>query len=121
MMASSRIAADLVMALHFAFSAFALFGGFLAIVDPAWAWVHVPTVAWAAAMNFADWTCPLTPLEKRLRERSGAPAYDGDFVQHYLGSLISARITSRQMELVSGSCLLAWNAFVYAVVWQVRS
>ena|SRR5258706_1828613 len=121
MMVAVRIAANLVMAAHFAFSVFALFGGFLAIVDPAWAWIHLPTVAWAAAMNFADWTCPLTPLEKRLRERSGAGVYEGDFVQHYIGSLVSARISSRQMELVTGSCLLAWNVFVYAVVWQART
>ena len=121
MMASDRIAANLVLAAHLAFSVFALFGGFLAIVDPAWAWVHVPAVAWAAAMNFADWTCPLTPLEKRLRERSGDKGYEGDFVQHYIGSVVSARITSREMELITGSCLIAWNAIVYAVVWQVRT
>ena len=56
-----RLAADLVLLSHFLFAAFAVFGGFLAFYNPAWAWVHIPVVLWSSVVNLMSWTCPLTP------------------------------------------------------------
>lgn len=71
------IRADLVLILHFAFALFAVFGGFLALLDWRVAYVHIPTVLWSSIVNLMDWTCPLTPLEKRLREQAGQQVYAG--------------------------------------------
>ena len=47
-----RIAPELVLALHFGFVLFAVFGGFLAFVDARWLWVHAPAVIWSAVVSF---------------------------------------------------------------------
>ena len=56
------VLADIVVLMHFAFIAFAVGGGLLALRWRWVVWVHVPTAAWAALISFADWICPLTPL-----------------------------------------------------------
>ena len=43
-----RIAADAVLVVHFAFVLFALLGGLLVLRSPGLAWLHLPTIAWAA-------------------------------------------------------------------------
>jgi hypothetical protein len=117
-----RIGADLVLSAHFVFVAFAVFGGALVYASPMWAWAHVPVVIWSGLVNLMSWTCPLTPLEKVLRNRAGLSGYSGGFVQHYLGGVVYPRGMPRQLELVAAVCITAWNALVYAVVllWLVR-
>ena len=117
-----RIGADLVLLSHFVFAAFAVFGGALVFHNPAWSWVHVPVVLWSSVVNLMSWTCPLTPLEKTLRNRAGQLEYSGGFIQHYVGRLVYPRGMPRQLELVAGVSVLAWNALVYAVilVWAAR-
>jgi hypothetical protein len=45
-------------------------------------------VAWAAAIVSIGFTCPLTPLEKHLRERAGSSSYDDGFIDHYLDGVV---------------------------------
>ena len=112
-----RVAADLVLLGHFAFVAFAVFGGASVLFRPALAWVHLPVVIWSAIVNLVSWTCPLTPLEQALRTRAGQSGYAGGFVQHYVGRVVYPRGMPRQMELVAGVSVLAWNLVVYAIVF----
>jgi hypothetical protein len=118
-----RIGADLVLLAHFLFAAFAVFGGLLAFLNPAWPWAHVPVVLWSSIVNLMNWTCPLTPAEKFLRNRAGQTGYSGGFVQHYIGRLVYPRGMPRQLELMAGVSILVGNALVYAVVifWATRS
>jgi hypothetical protein len=115
-----RIAADLVLLFHFLFATFAVFGGLLAIANPAWAWLHVPVVLWSAAVNLMSWTCPLTPVEQSMRTRAGQAGYRGGFIQHYIGGLVYPRGMPRRMELIAGTSVLVGNALVYAVVLALR-
>lgn len=115
-----RIAADSVLLLHFAFVIFAVLGGFLVLLHPAWAWIHVPVVVWSSVVNLASWTCPLTPLEKYFRARCGQ-AYAGGFVEHYIGSLVYPGGMPRRLELIAGISILVWNAVVYGAIVVVRS
>lgn len=110
---SSRLGADAVLLAHFACVAFAVFGGVLFYFDRRWAWLHVPVVLWSSIVNLASWTCPLTPMEKALRERAGRSAYSGGFVEHYVGALVYPRGMPRELELVAGISILVWNALVY--------
>ncbi len=116
-----RLGADLVLLSHFLFAAFAVFGGFLAFSNPAWAWVHVPVVLWSSVVNLMSWTCPLTPIEKSLRVRAGQTRYSGGFIQHYVGSAVYPRGMPRQLELVAGISILAGNALVYAALFLMES
>ncbi len=111
-----RLGADLVLFAHFLFAAFAVFGGLLSLRDTAWAWVHVPVVLWSAIVNLMGWTCPLTPMEKALRVRAGQSGYSGGFIQYYIGRAVYPRGMPRQLALVAGISILAWNAMVYAMV-----
>lgn len=112
----NRIAADLVLLLHFLFAAFAVFGGALVAHNFAWAWIHVPAVLWSSVVNLMSWTCPLTPLEKSLRARAGQAGYPGGFIQHYVGRAVYPRGMPRHMELTAGVSILAGNVVVYAVI-----
>ena len=115
-----RLAADLVLLFHFLFAAFAVFGGFLAIRDLRWALLHVPAVLWSAMVNLMGWTCPLTPIEQRLRARAGQAGYAGGFIQHYVGRAVYPRGMPRRMELIAGASVLIGNAIVYAIVIALR-
>jgi hypothetical protein len=115
-----RIAADSVLLAHFLFAAFAVFGGILVAFDFDWAWLHVPAVLWSAVVNLKGWTCPLTPLENRLRVRSGESGYGGGFIQHYVGRAVYPRGMPRKLELVAGFSILAGNALVYALLLMFK-
>lgn len=109
-------AADLVLASHLCFVLFAVFGGFLALVDRRVMLVHVPAVAWSSIVNLANWTCPLTPLEKDLRQRAGQHAFEGSWIQHYIEPLVRPLGMPRKMELAAGISIAVWNIIVYGIV-----
>lgn len=119
----ARLAANFVLLLHFAIVLVAVFGAFGVLVDPRWAWIHVPVVAWSSLVNLAGWTCPLTPLENRFRAAARQGGYDGGFVQHYIGSVVYPQGMPRRLELVAGVSVVAWNAVLYACLyaWLARA
>ena len=109
-------AADLVLALHFVFASFAVFGGLFTFLDWRVAFVHIPTVVWSSAVNLAHWTCPLTPLEKQLRHQAGQKAFAGSWIQQYIEPLVRPLGMPRRMELVAGITVAVWNVMVYGIV-----
>ena len=50
-----RLLADLTVVVHFAFIAFVVVGGFMALRWPRLAWIHIPCAAWGALIEFAGW------------------------------------------------------------------
>jgi hypothetical protein len=109
-------AADLVLVLHFLFALFAVFGGFLVLIDR-WIMVaHIPAVVWSSIVNLAKWTCPLTPLEKNLRQRAGQQVFEGTWIQNYLEPLVRPLGMPRRMELIAGVSVALWNVIVYGIV-----
>ena len=111
------LAADLVLAFHFLFVLFAVFGGFLVLLDWRVLLIHVPVVAWSSIVNLARWTCPLTPLEKTLRRRAGRDAFRGTWTQHYIEPMVRPMGMPRRMEVVAGVSIVAWNVIVYGFVF----
>jgi hypothetical protein len=118
---ANRLAADAVLAAHLAFVLFVVFGGLLALRRPRVAWLHLPAVAWAAAIEFSGWICPLTPLEVTLRHGAGEAGYGGDFVEHYLVALIYPAGLTRELQVSIGAAVLLINLVVYFVLWRRRS
>jgi hypothetical protein len=80
-----RRLADFVVVIHWLAGGFFLFGAFFAREHPWIALVHIPLAIWISAAFIMGWTCPLTPLENRLRKAAGERGYQGNFVDHYLG------------------------------------
>ncbi|MGQ9656267.1 MAG: DUF2784 domain-containing protein [Thermodesulfobacteriota bacterium] len=107
------ILADVVLVLHLGFVLFVLFGGMLLLVRRAWAWVHLPCVAWAILVELGGWICPLTPLENWLRQRGGAQGYEIGFIEHYFVPILYPASLTRGHQMALGLIVLGINAGVY--------
>ena len=116
-----RLLADAVLAVHALFVVFVVLGGFVVLRWPALLWVHLPAVAWGAAIEFAGWICPLTPLEVALRRRGGEAGYSGSFIEHYVTPVLYPDGLTRTMQVVLGLTVLAVNGWVYWQVWKRRA
>jgi hypothetical protein len=83
-----RLLADVVVVIHFAFVVFVVIGGVLALRWPKILWVHVPAVLYSVWIIAFSVTCPLTPLERNLRERGGQDRYDESFIERYVEGVL---------------------------------
>ena len=90
-----RILADLVVLMHLAFLVFAVLGGVLVFRWKRFAWIHIPAVLWAALIEFADWVCPLTPLENWLLQKGGGGGYQSGFIEHYIVPVVYPTVLTR--------------------------
>lgn len=90
--------ADLVLALHVGIVAFVV-GALVLIVAGnrrGWRWVnhlwfrlaHAAAILFVIAEAWLGVTCPLTTLEMSLRARAGRSTYGGDFIGHWLQTLL---------------------------------
>ena len=116
-----RILADLVLVAHLLFIAFVVLGGFLTIKWPRVAWAHVPAALWGAAIEFAGWICPLTPLENGLRRLGGEAGYAGGFIERYLIPLVYPSELTREMQIALGCLVILLNVVAYGIVLRRRS
>lgn len=93
-----RIAADAVVVLHAAYALFvvlALLAICIGIARKA-AWVrnlkfrliHLAMILFVVAESWLGITCPLTVLEKRLRQLAGQETYTGDFLANAVHDLL---------------------------------
>jgi len=109
-----------VLVLHLAFIIFVLGGGLLVLRWPRLAWLHIPAVAWGIAVEIMAWVCPLTPLENRFLTLAGDASYAGDFIQHYLLSIIYPTGLTPRAQMVLAAVVLVLNAVIYAALIRAR-
>lgn len=109
-----RILADTVVVLHLAFIVFVAVGSLLVWIWPRLFWLHVVVVAWAAAIVTIGFTCPLTPLEKHLRERASGLSYEGGFIDHYLEGVVYPGGYTTLARLVVAALIAAGYAALVA-------
>lgn len=117
---SPAILADVVMAVHFLFVAFAVLGSFLVLRWFRLVWLHVPALAWAAWIEMSGNICPLTPLENRYRDLAGEAEYGEGFVTHYLGPVLYPAGLTRATQFVLLGVLIGINVIGYALVVRRR-
>ncbi len=104
-----RLLADLVVIVHFAFLVFIATGGLLAWRWPRLVWLHMPAVAWGAAIITIGFTCPLTPLEKHFQRLAGERGYAGGFVDHYIENVIyPERLTPLLRTLAAAAVVVGY-------------
>ncbi len=108
-----RLLADLVFAIHLGFIIFVILGGFLVAKWRWLIWIHVPAALWGALIEFADWPCPLTPLENALRRRAGLPGYQESFIEHYIAPVIYPSGMTPALQIVIGVLVLVVNGIIY--------
>ena len=112
--------ADLVVVLHFSFVLFVVLGGLLVLRRPWVAYVHIPAAIWGAAIELAGWICPLTPLENWLRRQAGTAGYSGSFIEHYILPILYPSALTRDIQLILGVLVIAFNLTIYAYVFRRR-
>jgi hypothetical protein len=113
--------ADLVLIVHLAFVVFVLCGGLLVLRWRWIAWLHLPAVAWGAVVEFTGRICPLTPLENWLREQGGETVYRSDFISQYLLPVLYPGNLTRNLQLLLGTVVVAFNAAVYWRLWRIQA
>ena len=111
-----RALAEVTLATHATFIAFVIIGGFLAIRVRRVAWFHIPCAIWGALIEFAGWTCPLTPLENTLRRAGGEAGYNEGFIERYLLPLIYPGDLTRELQFLLGALALGLNLIAYWLV-----
>jgi uncharacterized protein DUF2784 len=109
-----------VVGLHFIFVLFVVIGGLLVLRWPRVMYLHIPAAVWGAAIELAGGICPLTPLEKSLRAQAGSAAYAGDFVEHYILPILYPSALTREIQLMLGFLVIAFNLGIYAYVFRRR-
>ena len=113
-----RLGADAVLLLHFAFIAFVLLGGLLAV---RWPWVvvaHLPAAAWGVFVELTGRICPLTYVENDLRMRAGESGYSQGFIEHYLLPVIYPAGLTQRIQFVLAGVVVLVNVLAYG--WLLR-
>jgi Protein of Unknown function (DUF2784) len=108
--------ADGLVVLHFAFTAFVIFGGFLTWRWPSVAFAHLPALAWGCWVEVTHSICPLTPLENHWRALGGAAGYTGGFLAHYLARLLYPPGLTWHIQWLLAALLVAINLIAYGVL-----
>ncbi len=93
-----RLAADVVVIVHFAYVAFVVLGLAVILLGGllGWSWVRNWKFRWAhlAAIGIVVFealmgiTCPLTTWEQKLRRLAGEVSYRGDFIASWAHELL---------------------------------
>jgi len=105
--------ADGLVILHFAFTTFVVFGGFLTWRWPRVSFVHIPALAWGCWVEASHTICPLTPLENHFRHLGGQAGYSGGFLAHYLVRVLYPPGLTWHIQWVLAAALLAINLIAY--------
>lgn len=88
-----QAAIHLVIATHFIWILFILFGFFPALRWPRVFAMHVAGLIFTLILNIGGWYCPLTHLEYHLRRSyDAASVYEGSFITNTLENLIYLQV-----------------------------
>jgi hypothetical protein len=108
-----RVLADAVLIAHLAFALYAVLGGILVLRYPRTVRLHLPVLLWAIIVEWANWTCPLTPLENHLRLMGGEAGYSGGFIEHMISLVLYPEILTLELRYILGSVLITVNLAIY--------
>lgn len=111
--------ADALVVVHFAFTAFVIFGGFLTWRWPRLALLHLPALAWGCWIEVSHSICPLTPLENHWRHLAGEAGYREGFLAHYLVRMLYPPGLTWRAQYGLAALLIAINVAAYArLIWR---
>ena len=113
--------ADGLVGIHFAFTVFVIFGGFLTWRWPRLVFLHLPALAWGVWVEVSATLCPLTPFENHLRHLAGESGYTGGFLAHYLVAVLYPPGLTWRIQWLLAAVLLTLNAVAYGrLLWRSR-
>lgn len=115
-----RIAADLVVLIHFAFILFVVAGGFFVLKWHKVSFFHIPAVVWGVLIEFTGGICPLTPLENKFRLAGGEAGFTGGFIEEYIVSIIYPDDLTRGIQILLGFVVIVINISIYGYLLYRR-
>jgi Protein of Unknown function (DUF2784) len=95
-----------VVAAHFAFLAYGVFGGFLAWRRPRTVWLHAASALWLLVIVAFGLSCPLTWLEDRCRAGLGLPRLAGGFLDNHVAGVFYPHGQETAARLVVAALVL---------------
>ena len=104
--------ADAVVAIHFLWILFLIFGGWWGRRTRWIARIHLAGLAFACLVEGFDWYCPLTHLEVWFRRKGTQAGYAESFITHYLNGLIYIELPHPLIVALT-LALCAANAWLY--------
>ncbi len=107
-----------ILAAHFAFLAYVVFGGFLAWRWPRAFWPHLVAAAWGLAVVAIPLTCPLTYAESWARKRAGEAGVTRGFIDRYIECVLYPERYTHVLQVVVG--LLVVGSWIGAYRWRRR-
>lgn len=101
--------------MHFAFIAYVLAGGFLALRWRRTMWLHVPAVIWGIGIAAKRVDCPLTWVERWARTKAAmTPLSPDGFVAHYITGVIYPAGWVAAAQLVMFAIVAAsWTLYLW--------
>lgn len=109
-----KLAADLIVFIHFLWIIFLLFGAFIGKKFRAVKFIHIAGLIFAVIIQIFGWHCPLTHLEVWLRQHHDPLlSYSGSFVINYLGKIVYVELTPGIIFVLT-LILITVSAFVYS-------
>ena len=110
-----------VLTLHLLWIVWILVGWLLTRGRPALTAVHVASLVWGIIAELGPWPCPLTLLEQWLEARSGAGAYQGAFLVHYLDKVVYPDLSEVVVSWAgAGACVVILGVYGRRIVGWAR-
>jgi hypothetical protein len=108
-----RVAADIVVLIHFIWILFLIFGVFIGRKYRAVKIFHGAGLGFAVTMQIFGWYCPLTHLEIWLRRRQDpSHTYSGSFIIYYVEKLVYIELSPKIIFVLTLMMILI-SAFLY--------
>jgi len=108
-----RIAADITVTVHLGYVLFVVLGQLLILAGAFrdWAWIrnqrfriiHLAAILIVLGESVLGITCPLTTLEKWLRNRAGRASYEGGFVGNAIHDLLFVELSPLALGICYGT------------------
>ncbi|MDR3664693.1 MAG: DUF2784 domain-containing protein [Mycobacterium sp.] len=91
-----------IVAVHIAFIAFMVLGGFLTWWWPHAIWPHLAAVLWGLGSTAFGLDCPLTDIERWARGRAAmSPLPSDGFIAHYLADVLYPASATNLVRVVA--------------------
>jgi Protein of Unknown function (DUF2784) len=114
-----RVLVTVILAVHFGYLAYAVFGEFLAWRWPRAIWPHLVAGAWGLAVVGIPLECPLTSAESWARERAGEPALTRGFIDRFIEGVLYPERFALAMQIAAGVTIVISWVGAYAL-WRRR-
>ena len=113
-----KIAADLILIIHFTFLLFVVFGALLIFSSTKIIFIHIPAVIWGSYVELTNSICPLTYLENWFLHKANLTTYSEDFIQNYLVPIVYPANLTKDLQIYLGISLIVINIIIYAFIFD---